>query len=61
MTTYQRIKNENLELKRQLLILAILPNSTSANLIKMQWRILSDIEKQIMSGIYKSEQNEKKG
>ena len=50
MTTYQRLKAENKELIRQLIILTSEPESTSANLIKMQWRLRIDMEKQLWKG-----------
>lgn len=52
MTTYQRLKAENKELTRQLLILVQKPNSSEAELIRMQWRIRADVEKACMYGNY---------
>lgn len=49
-TTYQRIKKENEELKRQLIIVTQHPQSSEADLITMQWRIRADTEKAMWFG-----------
>jgi hypothetical protein len=50
MTTYQRLKAENAELKRQLLIVTQKPNSAEAILIIKQWKLYADIEKAMWMG-----------
>jgi hypothetical protein len=50
MTTYQRLKAENAELKRQLLIVTQKPNRAEATLIIKQWKLYADIEKAMWMG-----------
>lgn len=44
ISAYQKLKEENLSLKRELFILATDPESTKAIEIKMKWYMQSDLE-----------------
>lgn len=51
-TTYQRIKREREEFRRQLMELVLNPDSNESNTIRMRVRVGAGIAKQIWAGTY---------
>lgn len=47
-SSYQKLKEENRDLKRQLMILSTEEDSVEAMGIKMVWKMKSDLEKNLM-------------
>lgn len=54
MTTYQRLKAENAELKNMLMTLINKPDSINAQLIKIEWKMKQQIEQSMWRGYYDS-------
>lgn len=50
MTTYQRLKAENLKLKQELILLANEPNSIDGIIIKNKWVFTKKAEDAYMAG-----------
>lgn len=61
MTTYQRLKKENQELKLELLKLSCDPDSYESNIIKKKYKTLREIEKSIWYANIKEKQNNFQG
>jgi len=50
MTTYQKLKAENLKLKQQLIELSTNPDSTESIMIKAEWIYISTMEEALWLG-----------
>lgn len=61
MTTYQKLKKENADLKHKLHILVTKPNSIEALLINREIKALSDFEEAIFFGDFTKPFSEAKG
>lgn len=62
-SSYQKLKEENLKLKRQLIVISTIPKSLTAMNIMAEWRIRNDLDKSIMAGdctLFKKDEYENK-
>lgn len=52
VTSYMKLKKEVESLKRELITVCCNPDSIDGVHVKMKWKLLSDIENQVMSGTH---------